>query len=112
MKIKKGDTVVVISGEDKGEKGKILKVYPKEDKVLVEGINFVSRHTKPNQRLQTGGIIKKEAPIHRSNVMIWDDKSKSGTRIRIQRENEQTNRISVKSGKAISEPKFERGRRN
>ncbi len=111
MKIKTGDTVVVITGEDKGKKGKVLASYPKENRVLVEKINMVTRHQKPNAKMQSGGIYEKEAPIHVSNVMLWDEKSKSGTRVKIEREDGSAQRISVKSGKAIAEPKWERGRR-
>ncbi len=111
MKIKTGDTVVVISGEDKGEKGRVMAVYPKKNRVLIEGINKVTRHQKPNARMQTGGIFEKEAPVHVSNVMLWDDKSKSGTRVRLERADGNVKRVSVKSGKVISEPKWERGRR-
>lgn len=111
MKIKTGDTVVIISGEEKGEKGRVIEVYPKKNRVLVEGLNKVTRHQKPNARMQTGGIFQKEAPIHVSNVMLWDEKSKSGTRIRLERSEKEVKRISVKSGKAVNEPKWERGRR-
>lgn len=111
MKIKTGDTVVVISGEDKGEKGRVMQVYPKQNRVLVEGINKVTRHQKPNARMQTGGIFEKEAPLHISNVMLWDDKAKSGTRVRLERNDSDVKRVSVKSGAEISEPKWERGRR-
>lgn len=111
MKIKTGDIVVVITGENKGEKGRVMEVYPKLNKVLVEGVNKVTKHQKPNARMQTGGIYTKEAPINASNVMLWDEGKKMGTRVRIERENGVAKRISVKSGKAIAEPKWERGRR-
>lgn len=67
--VKKGDTVMVITGKDKGKKGKVLQVLPKESRVVVEGVNVVKRHTKPTQSNPQGGIIEKEAPIHSSNVM-------------------------------------------
>lgn len=73
MRIKKGDTVVVISGKDKGKSGKILETYPKDNRVLVDGINMVSRHTKPKSAQEQGGIIKKSAPIDASNVMIFEN---------------------------------------
>lgn len=111
MKIKTGDTVVVITGEYKGEKGRVIECYPKQNKVLIEGINMVSRHQKPSAKVQQGGIFQKEAPIHVSNVMLWDDKEKSGTRVKIDRSNGDAERISVKSGNVIAEPKWERGRR-
>ena len=75
MKIKKGDTVVVIAGKDKGAKGKVLAAYPRENKVLVEGVNRVKKHTRisTTQRgAKTGGIVTQEAPIHVSNVMVLD----------------------------------------
>ena len=68
MKIKKNDTVVVIAGAYKGKQGRVIAVFPEKDRVLVEGVNIVKRHTKPNPKNQQGGIIEKEAPIHVSNV--------------------------------------------
>lgn len=81
MKIRKNDTVMVISGNDKGKTGKVLKVFPKDSKVIVEGINIRKRHTKPTQRNPQGGILEKEAAINASNVMILDPKSNEPTRI-------------------------------
>jgi large subunit ribosomal protein L24 len=81
MKIRKNDTVMVISGNDKGKTGKVLKVFPKDSKVIIEGINIRKRHTKPTQRNPQGGILEKEAPINASNVMILDPKSNEPTRI-------------------------------
>jgi len=99
--IKKGDSVVVISGDDKDPKKarKVLEVYPDEAKVLVEGVNIVSRHSKPSAKNTQGGIIKKEAPIHISNVMLWD--GKSGTKVKRTRENGKLVRISKNSGEVI-----------
>ena len=80
MKIKKGDTVLVVAGKDKGAKGKVIAAYPKLDKVLVEGVNRVKKHTKirTTQRgAKTGGIITQEAPIHVSNVMVLDETGKA-----------------------------------
>jgi large subunit ribosomal protein L24 len=68
--VKKGDTVMVITGKDKGKKGKVTQVVPKDSKVFVEGVNVVKRHTKPTQTNPQGGIVKKEAPIHSSNVKL------------------------------------------
>ena len=68
MKIKKNDTVVVIAGAYKGKQGRVIAVFPEKERVLVEGVNMVKRHTKPNPKNQQGGIIEKEAPIHVSNV--------------------------------------------
>ncbi|MFQ6615997.1 MAG: 50S ribosomal protein L24 [Fidelibacterota bacterium] len=70
MRIKKGDTVQIIAGEARGKTGKVLKVFPRRNRVLVEGINFVKRHTRPSQQNPQGGIIEKEAPVHLSNVML------------------------------------------
>ncbi|MAT57988.1 MAG: 50S ribosomal protein L24 [Melioribacteraceae bacterium] len=81
MKIKKNDNVMVVAGNDKGTTGKVLKVFTKENRVIVEGVNIRKRHTKPNQSNPQGGIIEKEAPIHISNVMILDPKSNEPTRI-------------------------------
>ena len=72
MKIKKGDKVRVISGENKGKEGKVLRVYPKTDRVLIEGVNVIKKHAKPTQNNPDGGILEYEAPIHVSNVMIAD----------------------------------------
>ncbi|MCK5455998.1 MAG: 50S ribosomal protein L24 [Melioribacteraceae bacterium] len=81
MKIMKNDNVVVIAGNSKGSTGKVLKVYPKLDRVIIEGVNLRKRHTKPNQAAPEGGIIEKEAPINVSNVMLLDPKSNEPTRI-------------------------------
>lgn len=79
-KIKKNDTVVVLAGKDKGKSGKVLSVLPKEDRVVVQGVNVVARHTRPNQR-SGGGITKKEAAIHVSNVAHLDPKDNKPTRV-------------------------------
>lgn len=81
MKIRKNDNVMVIAGNDKGKTGKVLKVFPKHSRLIVEGINIRKKHTKPSQRAPQGGIQEKEAPIHISNVMILDPKSNEPTRI-------------------------------
>ncbi len=81
MRIKKGDTVKVIAGKDKGKTGKVLKTFPKEDKVVVEKINIVTKHQKPKGPQNPGGITKVEAPIHVSNVMYFDEKSGKGTKL-------------------------------
>jgi large subunit ribosomal protein L24 len=80
LNIKKNDTVVVISGDEKGKKGRVLEVYPKKDRVLVERINIIKRHMRPSRRYTQGGIIEKEAPIHRSNVMLVCPKCDKPTR--------------------------------
>lgn len=79
--VRKKDTVMVVSGKDKGKTGEILKVYPKKGKVLVKGVNLVSKHQKPNKENMQGGIIHKEAPIFSSKVMLYCDKCKNVTRI-------------------------------
>ena len=81
MKIRKNDMVMIISGNDRGKTGKVLKVFPKKYRVIIEGINLRKKHTKPNQRNPQGGILEKEASIHASNVMILDPKSNEPTRI-------------------------------
>ena len=98
--IKKGDTVVVIAGDDKDvtKPRKVKDVYPEESKVLVEGANIISRHTKPSASNTRGGIVKKEAPIHISNVMLWDSKKGEPTKVKRNRENGKLVRISKKSG--------------
>ena len=81
MNVKRDDKVVVISGKDKGKKGKVLAVIPKERRVIVEGVNIVSKHVKPRKQGETGGIIKQEAPIDASNVMHICNKCNTPTRI-------------------------------
>ncbi len=81
MKIRKNDNVLVIAGNDNGKTGKVLKVFPKTSRIIIEGINLRKRHTKPNQKNPQGGILEKEAPIHVSNVMILDPTNNEPTRI-------------------------------
>ena len=81
LHVKKGDQVVIIAGKDKGKKGRILAAYPADQRVLVEGVNIVKRHTRPSATNQQGGIIEKEAPVHVSNVMVVDPKSGEPTRV-------------------------------
>ena len=81
MRIKKGDRVKVITGAYKGTIGEVTSVYPKEDKVIVEGVNMVKKHQKPTQANPDGGIIEKEAKIHVSNVMLYDEKAKQASRV-------------------------------
>lgn len=105
MKVKKGDTVLVISGKDKGAKGKVLQAYPSRDKVLVEGVNRIKKHTaiSRNERgAQSGGIVTQEAAIHVSNVMVVDSDGKP-TRIgyRVDEETGKRVRISKRNGKDI-----------
>lgn len=81
MKIKKGDRVQVMTGAYKGTVGEVLKAFPKEDKVIVEGVNVVKKHQKPTQQNPDGGIIEKEAKIHVSNVALYDEKAKEAGKI-------------------------------
>jgi large subunit ribosomal protein L24 len=81
MKIKKNDTVVVIAGDSAGKSGKVLRVYPEKQRIIVEGVNLVSRHRRPSQTSPQGGITRQEAPIHVSNVMLFDPKAGKQTRI-------------------------------
>ncbi|MFP5527662.1 50S ribosomal protein L24 [Peptococcus simiae] len=81
MRLRKGDEVIVISGKDKGKIGKIIKVLPAKDRVIVEGVAVAKRHTKPSQANPQGGIVDKEMPIHVSNVMAYDAKNKKGSRL-------------------------------
>ena len=98
MNLKKGDTVVVISGSWKNKQGTVLKVLPKTGKVVVEGVNIVSRHTRPSQTNQDGGIIKKEAPILACKVMLVDPKTNEPTRIGHKMEGDKKVRYAKKSG--------------
>lgn len=99
--LRKGDKVMVIAGEDKGKTGEVMEVLRDKGRVLVSKVNEVSRHTKPNAKNPNGGIIKKEAPIHISNVMLVDPKSGNPTRIRMEREEGKPKRIAKKSGEVI-----------
>lgn len=81
MHVKKGDQVVVISGDDKGSKGRVLKAFPKRNRVIIEGVNLIKRHTRPNQQNPNGGIIEKEASIHASNVMVIAPSANAPTRV-------------------------------
>ncbi|SHJ95485.1 large subunit ribosomal protein L24 [Geosporobacter subterraneus DSM 17957] len=102
MHVKKGDTVVVISGKDKGKKGKVLQAMPKENRVIVEGVNMLTKHQKPSAKVQQGGIIHQEGPVHASNVMLWDAKAKAPTRVGYKvLENGTKVRVSKKSGETI-----------
>ena len=81
MKIRKNDTVIVISGNARGKKGKVLKVFPDRNRIIVEGVNIIKRHTRPNQRNPQGGIVQREESIHVSNVMLLDPKTNEPTRV-------------------------------
>jgi large subunit ribosomal protein L24 len=102
LHIKKGDMVVVISGNSKGQQGKVLEVVKEDDRAIVEGVNLVSKHTKPNAKSPQGGIIKQEATIHVSNLMLKDPKTGKPTRIgrRLDKKGKLV-RYSKKSGEEI-----------
>ena len=100
MKIKKDDTVLVITGKDAGKTGKVLKAFPKENRIIVEGVNIQTRHQKAKQDIPSQ-IIKVEGPIDASNVLYYDKKASSGTRIGYRIENGKKVRYSKKSGNTI-----------
>lgn len=101
--IKKGDNVAVIAGDDKdrSQPRQVLAVFPSERRIMVEGVNMVTKHLKPNAQNPQGGIVKEEAKINISNVMLWDAKSKAPARIKRERTESGFVRISKKSGEAI-----------
>lgn len=102
LHIKKNDTVVVLAGEDKGKTGKVLKVLVEKSRALVEGVNMVSKSTKPSAQNPQGGIVKQEAPIHISNLSLVDPKSGKATRVGIKvTEDGKKVRIAKKSGEEI-----------
>ena len=99
--IRKGDTVIVLAGCDKGKTGKVQKVLVEDNKAIVEGINIVSKSQKPSAQNPQGGIVKQEAPIHVSNVSLIDPKSGKATRVSIKHEGKNVVRIAKKSGEEI-----------
>jgi large subunit ribosomal protein L24 len=101
LHIKKGDTVIVNAGNDKNKVGKVLTVFPAEERVIVEGVNVVSRHTKPNSKHPQGGIIKQEAAIHISNVNLVDPSSQKATRVGYKFVDGKKVRYAKKSGEEI-----------
>ncbi|MFA6728240.1 MAG: 50S ribosomal protein L24 [Prevotella sp.] len=101
LHIKKDDTVLVLAGRDRGKSGKVLKVLVKENRAIVEGINMVTKSTKPSAKNPQGGIVKQEASIHISNLSLIDPKSGKATRIAIKREGKKVVRIAKKSGEEI-----------
>ena len=113
MHIRSGDTVIVISGNEKGKIGRVIAVFPKKDRVLVEKVNMIKRHQKPRSQSQMqGGIIEKEATLHISNVALYDPKAKRGTRVQW-RTREETDggrqvtikdRVSARTGEVIEKP--------
>ena len=101
MRIKTGDTVVVISGKEKGTEGVVKQALPKQDKVIVEGVNIVKKHERPTQANPNGGINEVEAPIHVSNVQLVDPKSGKPTRVSVEERDGKRVRIARKSGEAL-----------
>ncbi len=101
-KIKKGDRVVVLSGKDKGKHGEVVRSLPKEMKVVVAGVNVVTRHTKPSQANPQGGLVRSEAPIHVSKVAIEDPKTGKPTRVGFRIEDGQKVRVAKRSGEVIN----------
>ncbi|MBM6841142.1 50S ribosomal protein L24 [[Clostridium] spiroforme] len=110
MKIRVGDTVEVIAGKDKGKTGEVLQVLAKEDKVIVEGVNMVTKHVKPSQADPEGGIVNKEAPIHVSNVAFYDSKAKAtvklGYKVTVDENGKKTKvRVNRKTGAEVDKKK-------
>ena len=101
QKIRKGDKVVVLAGKDKGRTGEVLRVMPKEDRAVVRGINIVVRHQRQTQG-QEGGLIRKEAPIHLSNLAVADPKDGKPTRVGFKMEGENKVRFAKRSGETIN----------
>ena len=102
LHIKKGDTVLVIAGNNKGKKGRVLEIITKSERAIVEGVNMIKKHTKPNAATPQGGIVEKEASIHVSNVMVIDPKTNEPTRIGYKYlEDGSKVRISKKSGEML-----------
>lgn len=102
LHIKKGDTVIVIAGNNKGQKGRVLEVIREKDRAIVEGVNMIKKHTKPNAKTPQGGIIEQEAPVHISNLMLFDAKTGTATRVgRRLNDKGKLVRFSKKSGEEI-----------
>ena len=103
IKIRKGDTVMVIAGDDKGKTGRVLSVDEVKRRVIVEKVNFVKRHTKARSQQQQGGILEKEAPIHLSNVMLYDPKAGKGVRVGVRfTKDGKRERVSRATGDTLS----------
>ena len=99
--VKKDDTVIVISGDDKGKKGKVLEVSPEEGKVIVEGINIVTKHAKPRRQGETGGIVKVEGAMYADKVQLYCDKCGKGVRVKHTMDGDKKIRVCAKCGKEI-----------
>lgn len=105
MKIKKGDLVTVISGNEKGKSGRVLKVIPAKSRLIVEKVNLSKHHMRPSAEFPQGGIMEKESPIHISNVMLVCSRCGQATRVRIKKEQKIKLRICKKCGEVIDEPR-------
>ena len=101
LKIKSGDIVRVIAGDHKGSEGKIVRVLREKNKAIVEGVNMVSKHTKPSAKNPQGGIVKKEAPIHVSNLSLIDPKSKEATKLGYKQEGDKKEKKKKKSNQVL-----------
>ena len=101
LKIKSGDVVKVIAGDHKGSQGTVLRVDRENNKAVVEGVNMVSKHTKPSAKSPQGGIVKKEAPMHISNLSLIDPKSKEATKVGMKLEGDKKVRFSKKSNQVV-----------
>jgi len=103
MKVRKGDTVMVIAGDDKGKTGRVLSVDETKRRVIVEKVNFVKRHTRARSQTQQGGILEKEAPIHLSNVLLYDPKAGRGVRVGVRTSKDgKRERVSRATGDTLS----------
>ncbi len=102
LRIKRGDTVVVRSGDDRGKTGKVLRVDPKHDRVYVEGVNLQYKHMKRTQQNPKGGRVRREGPLHVSKVMLWSDSQKKGQRWRVEVRDGKRVRVGVKDGAVIA----------
>lgn len=105
MKIRVGDKVQVIAGKDKGKQGEVLQILRKENRVIVEGVNVVTKHVKPSQMDPEGGIVTREAPIHVSNVAIYDSKAKTITKVKYEFVDGKKVRIAKKTGTNLDKKK-------
>lgn len=101
LKVKSGDLVKVIAGDHKGSEGKIVRVFPDKNTAIIEGVNMVSKHTKPSAQNPQGGIVKKEAPIHISNVALVDPKTKEATKVGFKTEGDKKVRFSKRSNQVL-----------
>ena len=106
QRLQKGDEVIVITGKDKGKKGKVMRLFKETDRVLVEGVNLVKRHMKPNPRMQQGGVLEREQPFAAADVVLVDPKTGKGTRVRVKTDDKGVKvRVAVKSGEEIPSPR-------